>query len=623
MGNNGAGGQLLAAVPKLMVSFACMATVAAILIRYPLTPWPLTALLIVYAAALCRWPVLFLVILPVVLPTLDLGMWTGWQSISEADLFVLTTLGTLILRNPPSRSDVIPPGWTGAIPVVVGIVGAIGVTIGLNAPLGDTGLSANPYLRADNALRLAKGTMEALILLPFLCQRQRLHADAATWLGCGVVAGLVAVTIIVVAERALFAGILDFGNPYRVAGPFSSMHVGGGHIGAYAALALPFALALPLLSLRWLPLGGIGGVGGTYTLIATFARTGYAAGLVGVLVTGLALARTVWRHGLLARMAVGIPFTLTVIAVAVAASSGAMRDRLALAAADMLTRESNWRAGWAVRDTGAAADLLGMGLGTYQRVMLSRATVDRPSDFGTVSDSAGPFVWVRMESPFYLGQKVVLPDAGAVHLTLKFRSESNNAALNWSLCDKVLLFSDNCQLGVSAASPDGAWKAVAATITVTDLGASVAHGLLRRPVELSLFGSTVNSRLALRDVSLTDDTGRQLLANGDFSHGMDRWLFTDDSHVSWRILNQYLMLLFESGVIGLTAYILCAGAAIAGGLRATFRGDPLGGAVAGSVTSFLVSGLFDNVLEAPRVATLYFLICWTGILLWRGQRNAA
>ena len=601
---------------RAVVGALSAAAVVAILARYPLTVWPLAGGLAAYSVALWRRPILFLAVLPAVLPTLDLGLWTGWYMIDEADLFVLATIGILLVRDPLVTADLVPPGWPGIVLVFLVLTFAIGAAIGFGAPLGYTGLSDNPYLRPDNALRLGKSLAEALLLLPFIRRRQRTDADATTWLAAGVVSGLMAVTAIVLAERALFAGILDLGTDYRVAGPFSSMHVGGGHIGAYTALALPFAFALGLSSMRWLPLAGLGGVGGAYTLIVTFARTGYTAGLVGCGVMGLALSRAFWRRGGWARVAMVVPFVLLAAAVAGAASSGVMRERLMAATGDMLTRESNWRAGWAVRDPGILTDVFGMGLGTYQRTMLSRGTVNRPSDFGLSEDGNGRFVWVRVESPFFLGQKIVLPATGSMHLKLRFRGAIQGAGLGWSVCDKVLLYSDNCQTGRAAAAVPGAWQEVSATIPVAGLGAGIADDLIRRPVELAFFGFPNGASIAMRDIGLTDDAGRPLLTNGDFRRGMDRWLFTDDSHVSWRILNEYLMLLFETGVAGLTAYLAVAGLAIMGGIRSALRGDPIGAAVAGSVTSFLLSGLFDNVLEAPRIATLFYLVCFAGMLLW-------
>ena len=89
---------------------------------------------------------------------------------------------------------------------------------------------------------------------------------------------------------------------YRVVGPFTSMRIGGGHIGAYAAMALPFVLTLGPRRGRWFlwPVFIAIGLGGTYTLAVTFARTAYMAALGAGLVTGMGLllasrrGRTTW-----------------------------------------------------------------------------------------------------------------------------------------------------------------------------------------------------------------------------------------------------------------------------------------------------------------------------------------
>jgi hypothetical protein len=598
-----------------LVAALCAVPCVWLLAEYPLPIWPLIGALVAYVAGLWRWPTLWLIVLPAVLPALDLGLWTGWYVVNEADLFVLATLATLAVRRPPAATDFIPNRWPGAVLLLFLVSYAISVVIGLTAPNGG-GLSSNPFLRPDNALRLGKGLVEAIVLLPFLRHVLRMGAKPRITLACGFVLGLILVTAVVLVERALFAGILDFGTDYRVAGPFSSMHVGGGHIGAYTALALPFAFALGLMSLRCLPLTALGIVGGTYTLIVTFARTGYAAGLGGCTVMGLTVLRALWARRGWTRAAVAAAFVVFLLAVAGAAASGVMRQRLLGAADDLITRESNWRAGWAVRDEGVLTDAFGMGLGTYQRTMSARSGVNRPTDFGLSEDSSGRFVWIRMASPFFLGQKIVLPEIGSVHLKLTFRGSTPGAGLAWSVCDKVLLYSDHCQSGQAGTITPNVWQDVSAIIPVAELGACIAGGTICRPVELAVFGSAGGSTFAVRDISMTDDSGRQLLANGDFRQDMDRWIFTDDSHVSWRIFNQYLMLLFETGIVGLVAYLAMAGVAFAGGVRAAWQNDPVGGAIAGAIASFLLSGLFDNDLEAPRLATLFYLICFTGIALW-------
>ncbi len=587
----------------------------------PLPFFPVAICSASYALALWRWPGLFLLAIPLALPFLDLSLWAGSTAISEADIGVLATLAVLLVRAPPGLAD-LPHNRLvqAALALLLGAL-FISTILGLLSPLGDTGQSANPYLRPDNALRLAKGPIEALALFPFLRARQRMRGDALPRLGMGIALGLIAVTLIVLIERALFAGIFDFRSDYRVAGPFASMHIGGGHIGAYTALALPFAMALMFVrgNRRAMALGALATAAGGYTLLVTFARTGYAAGAIGCAIAGLGLLLTLWRRGGTARLLALAPMVLLLAAVAGAASVGVMRQRIAIAATDLVTRETNWHSGWAVRDRDLLTDAIGMGLGTYQRTMLSRASINRPSDFGLGANAEGPFVWVRMESPFYLGQKITAPGTGSAHLSLRFRADTPDAGLGFSLCDKVLLYSDNCQSGQFTPRALGDWEQVTATLPLAALGAG--FGPIRRPVELSLFGSKIGISFSIRDVSLTDDAGQSLISNGRFAEGMSRWLLTDDSHVSWRILNVYLMLLFETGIFGLLAYLGIAGLATAGGIRAALQGDPMGSAIAGSVVSFLVSGLFDHVLEAPRLATLFILICGAGLLAWERGRT--
>jgi hypothetical protein len=577
--------------------------------------WLVLPPLLAYAAALWRWPVLFLLLLPAVIAAFDLGLWTGWMMLSEADPFVLVTIGVLALRAPPSRADLLPPAWPGRFLELLGAVWLLATIIGLARPFGFTGDSVNAFLRPDNALRLAKPLLEALALLPFIRQRQRTHGDAAPWFARGMAVSLIAVVLPVLAERSLFAGVLDFRTDYRVAGPFSSMRVGGGHIGAYAALALPFALAATL-ERRARSMAIAAAIAGAYTLAVTYARTAYASGLAGVATTGLVWLIGQWRAGGRPTRLALLPLAAVLLAVAAAAASPVMRHRFAEAAGDLLTRESNWRAGWAVRDPDWATSFVGMGLGTYQRAMLARSATLRPSDLDLEHDAAGPFVSLRSNTPFYLGQKVSLPAQGSVRLSLLARRTDDRGELGILLCDKVLLFSDNCRGPQVALAAPGVWQAVAVTLPVAGLGRSAWGGLLHRPVELSLFDPVVGTRLDLRDIRLTDMAGRSLLANGGFDHGLDRWLFTDDSHVSWRILNQYLMLLFETGILGLLAMLAVCAAAFGGGVRSGLRAQPVGAAVAGSVVTFLISGLFDNVLEAPRLSLLIFLVCGMGLLLW-------
>jgi hypothetical protein len=138
-------------------------------------------------------------------------------------------------------------------------------------------------------------------------------------------------------------------------------------------------------------------------------------------------------------------------------------------------------------------------------------------------------------------------------------------------------------------------------------------------MELSLFNATPGTTVAFNGLSLTDARGNEILVNGNFKDGMDRWGFSSDDHLVWRMKNLYLMLLFETGLLGLLSFsALCAGA-ILGGARAIGRGHAMGSAVIGAVVSFLISGMFDHLFEAPRSETVFLLVCMSGLISW--ERN--
>ena len=251
--------------------------------NYPLAPWVFGIALLLYALALWRWPALWLTVIPAVLPSFDLTPWTGWTQVGEPDLFVLATIGVLALWVPPRFADFRLEGLAAAVVVLSLISYLSSVVLGLALP-GPEGGSDNPYLRPDNALRLAKGFFTALALLPFFRARMRTHGDAMAWLGTGMAIGLALVASAVLAERAVFTGLFDFTTGYRVVGTFSSMHVGGGCIGAYIAMALLFLLVCLLRPrpLTLLAMFGIAIVAG-YALVVSYARAAYAAAMISML----------------------------------------------------------------------------------------------------------------------------------------------------------------------------------------------------------------------------------------------------------------------------------------------------------------------------------------------------
>ena len=57
----------------------------------------------------------------------------------------------------------------------------------------------------------------------------------------------------------------------------------------------------------------------------------------------------------------------------------------------------------------------------------------------------------------------------------------------------------------------------------------------KRPVELDLFDPVPGSTIEIGHIRMLDPQGHDILANGDFSQGTERWYFADDVHLMRRI----------------------------------------------------------------------------------------
>ena len=609
-----------AAAGRALGAAACLLIALGIIARYPLGPWLLVGALALYGAVLWRWPVAWLVVIPAVLPAVDLTPWTGWMYVTESDLFVLVTLAVLLLRAPPTSADLLPAGIARVIVALVIMAWGIGVVRGLALDLAPAAGSSNPYLRPDNALRLAKGLLVALALLPFLRHALRTRHAAMIWFGAGMMAGLTLVAAAAMTERLIFTGLFDFDSDYRVVATFSSMHVGGGHIGAYIALALPF-LAICLLRLRPLPFLTMTVVGcaASYALLVTFARTAYVAALLAVLVLGIGWMIATLRRSRTRLSGIAIPL-LVVFAIAGSIVAGAlgtdyMRARLDQLLGDAATRESNWIGGLHLRNDDTATGLFGMGLGTYPRVLLARSPTARAATNFVIEHEAGrSYLSIEPSSPTYIDQKLLTPpDRGPYALSLDARSPTGSGSVHLLLCQKLLLYSGACRGPSFTPKTAEVWESFSTTIPTDDL-ALHSRGIPRRLVGLSLWA---DARMNITNIRLRDSTGRDVLDNGNFAEDMTRWYFTDDHHPAWRILNQYLMTLFEEGIVGLAIFVALMATALAGAWSAIRRGDRMGAVIAASLVAILCSCVSDAELEAPRLAALYYLTCFVGLTMGR------
>jgi O-antigen ligase len=596
-----------------ILAIACAVAGAALVVRYPLGPG-YAAIAAVCWIGLVWWrPAMWLVLVPAMPPSVDLAPWTGWLVTSEADIAVLATLAVLLLRDPPTLADLWPRGAANVALTIAAIACLVGLLRGVTLPYAIPGGSDNPYLQPLDSLRLAKPFIEVLALLPFLLARHRAHGDTVARFGCGILIGMGLVGVAAIVERAAFVGVFDMHSDYRVVATFSSMHIGGGHIGAFVALALPFlviclnrpnvwaVLALPVAAL----LGG-------YTLVVTFARTAYAAALASITTSAFGWTMARFRQGQRAAAVASAALPVLVIAaVAVGLFTPYMTMRLTQTTRDFTTREENWTFGLALERQDWLSLLFGTGTGTYPRVVAGNSPADEaPGNYVVSRNDGRRYLTVISGPQFYFGQKVPVIPGTDYELSFDARSRPPGATLVMGLCAKLLLYSLDC--GGTRFDPGdaGTWMHFSAPMR----SSPSVSGLLSAPVELWLSSSN-GQPIDISGIRLIGPDGQDVVANGDFADGTARWLFTSDRHQSWRIKNLYLATWFEGGLLGLAALAALALVAMAGAARAIAGGNRWGAPLLGGLVAMLISGLFDNVFEAPRLAVLYYMVLVLGLIV--------
>jgi hypothetical protein len=295
----------------LMLAIAGAAGLTLFAAIYPLGKIAAVAWVVVLTGALCTHRLAWLVLLPGLLPVIDLTLWTGGLYLTESDALVLSVFVACGLRGalwPGAGSDAKEAGGSGWR---FGGLSWLLLMLMLASYLSATrwgalsGFLSQPELRvgyfsALNGVRLTKGMLWAMLLLPFFAdafrRRPRLAGRALLW---GILLGLVGVALATLWERYLFTGLTNFASDYRTTALFWEMNVGGATLDGWLALSVPFALWLVLQPASPRRTGGrlavlvLAG----YACFTTFSRGLYAGLILGCAVTVLLWAHSGRRHG--------------------------------------------------------------------------------------------------------------------------------------------------------------------------------------------------------------------------------------------------------------------------------------------------------------------------------------
>ncbi len=600
-----------------------LASILALLIiyqvfHYPLQPILLAIGLMLYCYGQYEKPLIGFFIVPALLPVLDFTPWTGRFYFDEFDLVILCTVTLLLIRSLMplvflQKFKMVDLIIVGLLLLLIFVSCIVGLT-----PLADMDANAfSNYYSKYNALRIAKGFLCALILTPFLIKVLQ-DNKGRSFFSAGLLTGLAATGFFTVFERWVFPGLFDFSIDYRINALFSSMHTGGGHIESYLALSMPFIAMLFIndeYKLASRIIGVLLFILSLYTLLMTFSRGGVIGVSVGfwVLLTGFWLHFKSRNHYLFSRslLWVGLLVAITAVLSIPVFQGDLMKARVTQAEADSESRHKHWEAAIDAVDSNLFKQLFGMGLGSFPRTFYwSNQENSHPATYRIANENGNQFLALQGGDALFMGQYILMHSQSSYKLALDVRSPSKNTRLSMPICEKSLQYSFRCvEAGVNVNSTE--WQHVETTIMSADVGAispDIAAGRFARPTQLALYaGGNAETIIEVDNVSLQDASGQNLIANGDFYAGMDRWFFSTEKHNPWHIFNIWVQILFDIGWFGLISFVLLVLLVYYRLLKA-LRHDVYAPVLLASLTGFLVIGYVDSPFDAPRLAFLFCML---------------
>ncbi|MCZ4313793.1 VanZ family protein [Comamonadaceae bacterium G21597-S1] len=603
--------QRTSSTSTLILLFAVLVPVLFWLVNFPtMTVWVGLALL---GCGVLVWhrPVLILAISAGALPAFDLAPWSGRFFLDEFDalLFVMVSIGLIrvtAMRQPHrSSGDFLIRFAAAAVIASLAISAARGMTpwVALDAN------AFSNYYSPYNALRIFKGAVWACLLYVLARRLSAQGHDVRRPFAWGMVAGLAATVVWVLWERAAFSGLWNYAAGYRVTGPFSSIHIGGAYIECFIAVSVPFLMVLMAESRTWLMrvAGAALLLGATYAVMVTYSRNGYFAYAVAVAIASWAVLRTTRST---VRSTIGFAaLALAMVLVALPIYRGDFAQaRVARLQADLNLRQTHWAEALDMRDASWATTAFGMGLGKFPITSYWHSgSQPRAATYQFVSEADNTYLRLGAGDSMYFEQLVRVDSGKRYTLSVDVRSSQPKAVLTVPICEKWMLASYSCiWLSLDVESSDGVWRTVTKEFDATALPSHPWYA--SRPIKLALYYAIPNSTIDIDNLRLVDASGESVLQNGDFQRGMDHWFFSTDGHLQWHIKSLLLGVLFDQGWFGLIAIAGLLLVASANAARRAHRGDLLAGAALAATLGFLVTAVFDTLIDTPRFLMLLLML---------------
>ena len=295
-------------------------------------------------------------------------------------------------------------------------------------------------------------------------------------------------------------------------------------------------------------------------------------------------------------------------------------DRFSATQGDWEIRTRHWQNVYNSMEPGPLHFAFGTGLGRMpESYFWHNAGEEIPGPFVFSQDGGNQFL--RLSGSRYkrgYGESLRILQAVRVSsprvvIELNARTASD-AKLLVGICARHLIYSVGCSekalhLG---ASPD--WAKVKFDLDLT--GIQARNKFLPRPYFLVLYTETQKSLIDIDNVNLYGLSNSESIRNGEFTRGLDHWYFSSDRlHLPWRTENIFLHVFFDQGAFGLGIFCVLLLMAFTRIIRPALRGNRGAIALALSLFGFVAIGMFDTLLDVPRLSLLFYVLLFSTIAI--------
>ncbi len=445
-------------------------------------------------------------------------------------------------------------------------------------------------------------------------------ALVAHWRRCA--GRLFALIVVPLLALALLLVAFRFGGSYALVA-FLVALLGGMIVGQIArrALSLPLVAAgLAIVSM----IGAFLAVWGMLHSKWSDVSLGVALVIaipssVALVAGGFAVGRSLFSWRELATL-VGC-LCLLLPAGVIAVSNYQIHARMATISQDLETRKAHWRKGLSLVREDLLSRILGQGLGTFPLTNLIVASDLKEGTWHFTTDAEGTKLRLLGTGTLALGQRLAPLEPGRYKLTLRARNPSSrDAALTIKVQPRRMLESENWQpltrqLGYPLKAGNQQWQEFNGHLDLTE-ASSPPWYQARLPVFVIANQGAEGSAIDISHVRFFNPAGIDVLINGDFAMGGDRWFsFNDFSHLPWHVKNLYLAIYFDLGWLGILAFGLLVLVALWRSLAHALQRHMFRSAVAAGMIGFLAVGAAGTLLDVPPLMTIFLLLSAAG--LWR------